>query len=61
MIESKKYDMLNKYYQYRGKWKKAIEIAEKYDRKLFRKTLTKIIEFIIHYYVHFFLKSFFYF
>jgi intraflagellar transport protein 140 len=40
--ESKRYDLLNQFYQAGGEWAKAIKISEKYDRINSKTTYYKI-------------------
>jgi len=40
--ESKRYDLLNQFYQAGGEWNKAIKISEKYDRINMKTTFYKI-------------------
>jgi len=45
LINSKRYDLLNKFYQYSDNWSKAIEIAQKYDRIHLRNTYYNYAKF----------------
>lgn len=37
-VNSKRYDLLNKMYQYSDQWNKSLEVATKYDRIHLRNT-----------------------